>query len=339
LAQATGVTLISIERQANSPYAQQWNFNIQRELAPDWLLEVGYLGSKGTHLMSRYDDNYSPPGPGNIDAKRPYFSAAIPGAGLVISPGAIYGYHFNGNAIYHAMTAKLEKRFSRGLTLLTAYTYSKAIGDTCGNAAAGDTSNCGFQDVRNLRAERSVDNIDIPQRFVVSGVYELPIGKGHHFGSTLPGPLNALFGGWSTGSILTRAMGRPYNVINSGNPANTGTFTVISRPNVAGDPYNVTRTLNQDFNTADFTATAPFQLGSAGRNILRQRGFFNWDFTAHKEFRLQEHLRLQFRFESFALTNTPRFGQAGATLGTSTFGRITSADTPRNLQFGMKLLW
>ena len=339
LAQASGVTLTSIERQANSPYAQQWNFNIQRELARDWLLEVGYLGSKGTHIESSYDDNYSPPGPGNLDAKRRYLAATIPGTGLVISPGAIHGYHLNGNSIYHALAVKLERRFSNGFTLLTAYTYSKAIGDVCGNSAAGDTTNCGFQDLRNLRAERSVDNIDIPQRFVLSGVYELPVGKGRRFSSDMPAALNALFGGWSIGSILTRAMGRPYNVINSGNPANTGTFTVMSRPNVAGNPYDVARTLNQDFNTTDFTATAPFQLGSAGRNILRQRGFFNWDFTAHKEFRLLEHLRLQFRFESFALTNTPRFGQAGGVLGTSTFGKITSADTPRNLQFGMKLLW
>src|SRR5205085_11862863 len=117
------------------------------------------------------------------------------------------------------------------------------------------------------------------------------------------------------------------NVVNSGNPANTGTFVVVSRPNVAGDPYSgFTRSLNQDFNPADFTATPAYTLGSAGRNILRQRGFFNWDFSGHKEFRLHERLRLQFRFEAFAFTNTPRFGQAGATLGTATFGRITGAD-------------
>jgi hypothetical protein len=73
--------------------------------------------------------------------------------------------------------------------------------------------------------------------------------------------------------------------------------------------------------------------------VTGQRGFFNWDFSAHKEFRLRERLRLQFRFEAFAFTNTPRFGQAGATLGTATFGKITGADTPRNLQFGLKLVW
>jgi len=340
IAKATGVTLSSIERQANSPYAQQWNVNIQRELANDWLLEIGYAASKGNHIENRYDENYSPPAPGSLDAKRPYLSTTIPGTGLTISPGAIYGYHFSGNSIYHALASRLEKRFSGGFTLLVSYTFSKAIGDVCGNSAAGDTTNCGYQDPRNMRAERSVDNIDIPHRFVASGVYELPFGTGRRFGGRLPGALSAAFGGWSVGSIVTWASGRPYSVINSGNPANTGTFNIVSRPNLIGDPYaGFTRSLSMDFNTADFVATPPYAFGSEGRNVLRQRGFFNWDFSAHKEFQLREALRLQFRFEAFAFTNTPRFGQAGATLGTATFGTITSADAPRNLQFGLKLVW
>jgi hypothetical protein len=340
IAKATGVTLSSIERQANSPYAEQWNFNIQRELAGDWMLEAGYAGSRGIHIENRYDENYSPPGPGNLDAKRPYLATTIPGTGVTISPGAIYGYHFNGNSIYHALVSRLEKRFSSGFTLLVSYTFSKAIGDVCGNSAAGDTTNCGYQDVRNMRAERAVDNIDVPQRFVASGVYELPFGAGRRFGSSLPFALNAAFGGWSVGSIITRASGRPYSVVNAGNPVNTGTFNIVSRPNLVGDPYSgYARSLSPDFKTADFVATPPFMFGSEGRNVLRQRGFFNWDFSAHKEFRLHERMRLQFRFEAFSFTNTPRFGQAGATLATATFGKITSADTPRNLQFGLKLVW
>ncbi len=340
LAKATGVTLTSIERQANSPYGQQWNFNIQRELGADWMLEVGYAGSRGTHIESRYDDNYSPPGIGNLDLKRRYTSAVIPGTGLVISPGAIYGFHFDGNSIYHALVNRLEKRFSNGFTLLLSYTFSKAIGDICGNAAAGDTTNCGYQDLRNLRAERSVDNIDVPHRFVGSGVYELPFGRGHRFGSALPRAVDAVFGGWSIGSIITRASGRPYNIVNQGNPANTGTFNVVSRPNVVGDPYSgFTRSIDADFNVAAFQATPQFALGSAGRNILRQRSFFNWDFSTHKEFPLRERLRLQFRFEAFTFTNTPRFGQANAVFKTNTIGQITNADTPRNLQAGLKLVW
>ena len=340
LSKATGIAFTSIERGPISAYAQQWNFNIQRELGRDWMLETGYSGSKGTHLEASYDDNFSPPGAGNVDARRRYQSAAIPGTSIVTSPlGPIHGYHFNGNSIYHALVTRLEKRFSAGFTLLASYTFSKVIGDGCGNSASGDTTGCGFQDIRNLRPERSVDNNDVPHRLVLSGVYELPFGKGRRFGGKMPAVPNAVLGGWSVGSIIVRASGRPYNVVTQGNPANTGTFTVVNRPDVNGDPSAVERTLNQDFNTAVFTPNAAFTVGNAGRNILRQRSFFNWDFSAHKEFRIQERVRLQFRLEAFSFTNTPRFGQGGNTLGTAGFGKITSAGTPRNLQGGMKVVW
>ena len=121
----------------------------------------------------------------------------------------------------------------------------------------------------------------------------------------------------------------PFSVISSGNPANTGTLSTVNRPNIVGDPYAGNRTVDQDFNTAAFVHNAQYTIGNAGRNILRQRGFFNCDFWANKEFAIQERLRLQFRFESFHFTNTPRFGAPGATLSTATFGKITSADTPR----------
>ncbi|MFB3825987.1 MAG: TonB-dependent receptor domain-containing protein [Bryobacteraceae bacterium] len=339
LARATGVTLSSIDRGAITPYAQQWNFNIQRELGADWMAEIGYAGSKGTHVERRYDANYAPPGEGNPDLRRPFRSAVIPGTDQRIAVGATYGYRFNGNSIYHALITRVEKRFSQGFTLLTSYTWSKAIGDVCGNAASGNTTDCGFQDARNMRAERSVDNIHIPHRFVLSSVYELPVGKGRHFGARMPRVWDALFGGWSIGSIVVTASGQPYNVVNSGNPANSGTFDIVSRPNVTGNPYAATRTLDQDFNTSVFVATPPYQFGNAGRNILRQRSFFNWDFSTNKTFRLVESVKLQFRFEAFHFTNTPRFGQAGGVLGTATFGKITGAGTPRNLQFGLKLVW
>jgi hypothetical protein len=184
-------------------------------------------------LQSYYDDNFSPPGPGNLNAKRRYQSTTIPGTGIVTSPlGPINGFHFNGNSVYHALIVRLEKRFSNGFTLLTSYTFSKDIGDTCGNSYAGNTTGCGFQDTRNLRAERAVDNIDIPQRFVLSGVYELPIGKGLHFGSRMPAVANAVLGGWSIGSIVASVSGEPYNVTTQGNPANTGSITVVNRPNL-----------------------------------------------------------------------------------------------------------
>ncbi len=340
LTKATGLTFVSAQRRGQLGYAQQWNFNVQRELARDWMFELGYSGSRGVHLMRRRDDNFSPPGPGNLNDKRRYLKAEIPGTGVVTSPlGPVYGYFNDGNSIYHGLLAKVEKRFSSGFTLLGSYSYSKAIGDTCGASAQGNTTGCGFRDLRNLSIERAVDNQDIPHRFVGSGIYELPFGKGRRWAGGMPAVAEAVLGGWSLGSIVVWSSGRPYNVTVQGNPANTGDFDVVNRPNVVGDMRAGERTLNRDFNTAAFGPTMGYEIGNAGRNILRQRSFFNWDFSTLKDFRIRERVKLQFRFEAFHFTNTPRFAQAGNVMGTSAFGVISSAETPRNLQFGMKVVW
>jgi hypothetical protein len=340
LERATGLQFVSYERRADLGYAQQWNFNIQHEFSSNWLFETGYSGSRGVHLLMRFEDNFSPPGPGNINAKRPITRAEIPGTGIVSSPlGPIQGYKNNANSSYHAWVSRLEKRFSQGFTVLTSYGWSKTIGDTCGNAASGNTTGCGYQDTRYLHLEKAVDNQDVPHRFVFSGIYDLPFGRGRNFGGNMNRLADAVAGGWTLGSIVTLASGRPYSLTVQGNPANTGTIGIVNRPNVSRDPYSITRTLEQDFDTRAFTANNAFQIGNVGRNTMRQRGFFVWDFSAMKNFRLHESLSLQFRFEAFQFTNTPRFEQAGNVLGTSNFGQITGADTPRNLQFGLKLIW
>ena len=226
------------------------------------------------------------------------------------------------------MIAKIEKRFSNGFTVLTSYTWSKNIGDTCGSAVQGNATGCGYQDMFNLRNERSIDNQDIPHRFVTSALYDLPFLKS-----------NRILGGWTIGSIVTAASNVPYTPTVGGNPANSAGIATVNRPNVVGAAYSGERTVQRDFNTAAFVANPQFQYGNAGRNILRQRPHFNWDFSTHKNFQLAERLRLQFRFEAFSFSNTPRFGTPGNVVGTAKFGVITSAATPRNLQFGLKLVW
>lgn len=340
LAKATGLQFSSYERHPPMSSAHQWNINVQRELGQNWLIEVGYSGSRGLHLVRQYDGNFSPAGPGNIDAKRPYKSLAIPGTGIVASPiGPVYSHRYDGNSIYHAMLAKAEKRFSKGFTLLGSYTWSRTIGDTCGTAVQGNAVGCGFENLLNLRAERSLDNQDVPHRFVTSILYELPAGKGRSYMAGAPRGVEAVLGGWSIGSIVTATSVVPYTPTVSGNPSNTGTYSVTQRPDVVGPAYMGDRTLQRDFNVEAFVRPANFTYGNAGRNILRGRPHKNWDFVALKNFQLVERLQLQFRFEAFTLTNTPRFGAPGNVLGTAAFGVITSANTPRNLQFGLKLLW
>lgn len=340
LAKATGLQFSSVERHPKLSAAHQWNLNIQREFGQNWLFEVGYSGSRGLHLVRRYEGNFSPAGPGTIDSKRIYKSLVIPGTGITASPlGPVYGHRYDGNSIYHAMVAKIEKRFSKGLTVLSSYTWSRSIGDTCGQSVDGDATGCGYQNVFNLRAERSLDNQDVPHRFVASVLYDVPVGKGRSLLSSAPRAVDAVLGGWSVGSIVTDTSVVPFSPTVQGNPSNTGTQSIVQRPDVVGDPYNITRTLAADFNTAAFARPANFTYGNAGRNILRGRPQFNWDFSALKTFQIVERLKAQFRFEAFTLTNTPRFGAPGNVVGTAAFGQITGANTPRNLQFGLKLIW
>ena len=337
---ATGLQFSSFDRYPDTSAAHQWNFNIQRQFGSDWLLETSYTGSKGWHLVRQSDGNFSVPGPGALNPKRLFASVAIPDTGIVASPiSGVYSHRFDGNSSYNAFIAKLEKRFSRGFTVITSYTFSKTIGDTCGAAAQGNAAGCGYRDPRNLSSEKSVDNQDVPQRFVLSALYELPFGSGRTWGSSSNAFVKGLLGGWTVGSIITESSGLPFSAIVAGNPANIGSIDIVNRPDVLGDPYAGDRTVQQDFNINAFAANQPFANGNAGRNILRQRSFFNWDFSALKYFHIRERLQAQFRFEAFHFSNTPRFGTPGITLGAANFGTITSADTPRNLQFGLKLLW
>lgn len=335
-ARATGLQFSSFERNPKGSAAHQWNFNIQRQIGADWLVEVGYSGSRGLHLLRQYEGNYSAPGAGALNSKRIYRSLVIPGTGITTSPLAeVYSHRNDGNSSYHALLTKVERRFANGFTLLSSYTFSKAIGDTCGGAAQGNTTGCGYQDPRNMRAEKSIDNQDIPHRFVASTLYDLPLGRSIQ----LPKYVSAAIGGWSVGSIFTVQSGVPFTPTVAGNPANIGSISIVNRPDIVGDVYGAERTLAQDFNVAALARNGTFALGNSGRNILRQRSQFVWDFSALRTWQLLEALRLQFRFEAFQFTNTPRFGVPGSTLGAANFGVITSANTPRNLQFGLKLLW
>jgi len=340
LESATALTFSSFERRPPREYSMQWNLNLQREFAGSWLLEVGYAGARGVHLQVRHEGNFSPPGPGRLDDKRPYRQAAIPGTGIIASPlGPVVYHHFSGNVTYHALISRVEKRFSQGFTLLASYTFSRAIGDTCGFAASGNTPACGYQDPRYLRRERSVDNQDVPHRFVFSGIWEIPFGSGRRWGARSPSVVRTVLGDWSLGSIISYSSGRPFNLVVRGNPANTGSLAIVNRPDVTGASYADERSITRDFNVDAFVTNQQFQFGNLGRNALRQRGAFDWDFSAYKNIPIREGVFAQFRFEAFQFTNTPRFLTPGYTLDTADFGRITAARTPRNLQLGVKLLF
>ena len=341
LAQASGLVFSSFPTNPHRAYAQQWNFNIQRQLASNWMFEIGYSAVKGVHLINTFDGNFAPAEPGNINANRPIQSAVVPPSGITVSPlGGVYKYVFTGNNNYQGMLLKLEKPLTRGLTLLTSYTWSKTMGDTCGGSADGNAANCGFQNPLNMRAEKSLDNQNMGQRFVSSLLYDIPVGRGRRFGSQMPKLVNGLAGGWEIGGILTSRTGLPYSLVDSGNPANTGNLTIVDRPNVVGNPHSVPFSPGEAFNTAAFAIQPAYTYGSLGRNTGTLQHVTNLDLILSKVFSVTERVRLQARFEVFNSSNTPPFTTApDATVGTPAFGQTTAAGAPRQLQFGLKALF
>ncbi len=337
----TAPVLASWQQNFHFPYNQNWNINIQHTFAADWMFQIGYFGSGAHNLIERADLNKPTPGPGNVNARRPFQSTVFPGTSVVVGPLADFNSNiFAGNNTYNSLQAKLEKRFSKGFTIITNFTYSRDISDTCGlDAGSGTASGCGIQDVRNLRAMKGLDSQQQMFRYVASYVYSLPFGHGQHFGQKWNKVTDAVLGGWSTNGIVTLASGVPFTIDSSNNPANIGTTNSTVFGNVAGNPVRPAGAdpVNQFFNTAAFTNALPYTFGTVGKNTLIGPSMANWDVGLFKQFTIKEKIRTEFRAEAFNLTNTPGFGTPGNVVGTPTFGQLTSSGPGRKLQLAVKV--
>ena len=303
-------------------YSSQWFSEVQRELTGNMVFAAGYQGTTGSRLAVSQDINFpgpSPSVPASQRLLRPQFgSLELRGVPM-------------GHSSYHALTARVEKRFSKGLTFLSAYTWSHSIDN---QAEFNDAGNTNPANPYNLRAERGSSNLDQRQSFTTSVTWELPLGRGHAFGSHLAPMLDAVVGGWQVGGIVVLRTGIPFEVSYPGDPQNSGT---INRGDRIASGRLDNRTIDRWFDQTAFVQSAPGVFGNNGRNVLYGPGGRNLDFIMSKRFSLPwEGHSLQFRFESFNLSNTPRFGQPSGRLRAAATGTITTAGDPRRIQFGLK---
>ena len=298
-------------------YIQHWNISLQRELG-GVLFEAAYAASSGTHLISRNSQNQPLPGLGSIQARRPY----------PLFAGITYDGSF-GSSNYNSLQLKSEKRLTKGISFLASYTWSKSID----NSSQFDTSSPNPQNYTSYM--RGPSNFDQTHRGVVSGIWELPFGKGRRFISGANAVTNAILGGWNLSEIFTAASGFPFTVTIPVDRANIGTGS--QRPDVVGN-WNVSnQSVAQWFNPSAFALPALYTFGNAGRNILRGPGFVNLDSSIMKRFYPVERQFLEFRCELFNATNTPSFGLPSSTIGTSSAGRITSLQSiNRQIQFALR---
>jgi hypothetical protein len=300
-------------------YLQHWEFSLQQQLFSSLMVEGAYVGSKGTHLITRNAENQPLPGPGAIQPRRPY--PAFAGINVTESFAS---------SVYHSMQLKAVKRLSHGLSFLSSYTWSKSIDN------ASDFSADGSPNPRNTGSYmRGPSRFDQRQRFVQSWLYELPVGRGRRALSKVPLPVDWIVGGWNFGGIYTWGTGFPFTPTISLDQANIGIGG--QRPNVVGDWRVANPSRNLWYNPAAFTLPAQYTFGNAGRNILRGPNFSNLDFSIMKRFFLSEHHHVTFRAEMFNAFNTANFGLPSGGIGTTSAGRIFGTVNPnRQIQLALR---
>jgi hypothetical protein len=320
-------------------YVQGWHFDVQREITKDTVFTGSYIGEHGVHIWVLADLNQAGAnatgGTLSVQARRP-----IP-AFTTIEESIPAGF-----LNYNALQAKLEHRFSGGLYLLNSFTWSHAIDNASGHLDTpnNDTSRV---NLANLNGERGQSAYNQPINNTLSLVWDLPIGHGRKFASNMPRALDMALGGWELTGINTDTSGQPVNLIYSPSAAFQLSPLLNQRPNVSGNPVNpkaswikTSTALNGYLSTANVTnpTDVSHPYGNAGRNSLRDMTFNQFDLGLHKSFRLwNEHSSFDLRGEAFNVLNKVNYMAPNSNRSSGSFGSITSAFPPRQLQVAGKL--
>ncbi|MBO0719837.1 MAG: TonB-dependent receptor [Blastocatellia bacterium] len=354
----------------HSPYIQQWNLNVQREMPGNIVFEAAYLGSKGTRLLagesgitqSQLDPSYLSLGAQlNAQVPNPFFGIITNPSSPLRSPTVSrnrllrpYPQYDGINAfrvpygfsIYHGGTLRADKRFSKGLSLLFAYTWSKLIDDVSTTVGFLGQSSA-RQNAYDRAAERAIGSQDIAHRFVGSFVYDLPFGKGKKFGSSMHSAAGWLAGGWQFNGIVTFQSGLPIIITQSQN--NTGLFNPSQRPTWNGNDPNIGGSGSKEaklakwFDTSAFSITPPFTFGNTPRVMpnLRMDGDKNFDLSLFKNNNFKEgKWNAQFRLEAFNAFNRVRFSGPNGQVDSTNFGIVGSqGNNPRQIQLALKLIF
>ena len=343
-------TVLTVQSGMLPPYSQNWNFSIERVLGRDYLFDVRYIGTKGTHLPRFIEGNPTVYGPGvttqNDNQMRQYTHCSAAG---VCDYGSVGLLADDSSSTYHALQLGFSRQYANGLGFLASYSYSKSLDyiSTLNVAGAAPTLVAGENDLAqnpfDLRAEHGPSLFDATQRFVFSGSYALPVWRG------ASRPAAAIANGWQLNMIANLSSGTPFTVYDSADVSLQGSAPEISgfyssRPNLISNPnVNQPHTANQWITRAPFQQLDPTteagQFGNEGRNVVRGPGIENVDLSLFRNFTLGEARRLQFRAECFNLFNHANLRLPENDLESPAFGQILEAGSPRLWQLAVKVVF
>jgi outer membrane receptor protein involved in Fe transport len=315
-----------IQEHLGSGYAEQWNFGLQHELSSGLLVSASYIGTRGLQLFRQHNINYPQGIAPNL--VRPYDGFST-----------IAMMDSGGRSFYQSGQLTVQKRFSKGATVLAAYTFSKSLDEAASTTRFFDTAT---GDPANLRGSWGPATFDRPQRLVVSYNLEIP----NPFGANAHGAA-AILKGWEVSGVTTIESGIPFSVINTqsnldhdgdaGAPGTGGRADAVYGIQPINPGPNSSK-LNNYLNPAAFAPAPRSRFGTLGRDTMRGPGANLWDARISKVTPLHERLNLRFLTEFFNVWNHPAFANPATNLSTATFGTITSTvSNARIIQFALKL--
>ena len=341
-------TVLTVEQNMRPPYAQAWNFSLQQVFGKDYLIDLRYVGNKGTRVPRMLEGNPAVYGPGatseNADRRRLYAGCTSPTAPCDFASVGLISNQTN--STYHALQVALSRRFSNGLSFLASYWFSKSLDYVSSFNVSGSAprnvagENDLAQNPFDLSAEHGPSLFDARNRFVFSGTYEIPGWR------SAPPVAAALINGWQLNGIVSLASGTPFTVYDSANVSLQGSAPEItgfysSRPDMIADPNQGPHTPDLWVSGSAFQRLNPTtqagQFGNEGRNAVRGPGLSSVDISLLKNFRLTEAVTLQFRAECFNSFNHANFFLPENDIASQNFGRILQAGSPRLFQFALKL--
>ncbi|MGB2636551.1 MAG: carboxypeptidase regulatory-like domain-containing protein [Candidatus Acidiferrum sp.] len=347
------MTLLVLNPHLRLPYAQDWNLNIERALGNDWLLEVGYIGTKGTKLPRFIEANPAVYIPGestqnNADQRRLYSGCTVTETNPTCTYSSVGEIAGIADSSYNALQVSLKRRFAHGFSMLASFTLSKTLDDVSSFNITGSASQsvAGENDLAqnpfDVKSEWGRSMFDARHRLVLSYQWDLPWFKhpenwyGH------------ILGNWQVNGITTLMSNTPFTVYDSSNPSLQGSAPEISgffssRPNIVGNPNAgacpggvAVRTAGCWFNTNAFAHAATGQFGDVGRNTMDGPAFQQWDFSAIKTIPIRESMNLQFRAEIFNIFNNVNFALPNNDINSPNFGQIVAAQPGRIVQLALK---
>jgi hypothetical protein len=322
-------SVTQIDSRDRTPYNIAWQFGIQRQLGA-WFVDAGYEASKGVKLPIVIEGDQVPVSAFAIggQASRPYPQYA----------GVTY-LTIDGNSNYQSLQAKVEHRWKSNFVISAAYTFSKLEDDVDEVADSGSRAHRqGVQNAYDLRAEWGIGGYNIPQRFVANYVWTLPFGPGKKFVADTP-VVKDIVGGWELSGVTEFQVGQPLAITQANLNADTE-FTEAQRPNGAGLPvFSGSQTLAKWFNTANYSLAPEGTLGTSARFPLHGPGLENWDLALQRNFIIHERVKLQFRGQFFNAWNHANFNNPNGTVGSPSFGAISSSQAGRTTQVTFRLFF